>query len=97
MLHERGFKKPWFRIVEVVEPTGRTMADIAAEIAAKRLVPLKDMRGSSRRHEISRARWAAYRQIKLERPDLTSTQVAMYFNRDASSVRHAWRAMEARK
>ena len=88
-------KKPWFSIVEVVEPRGRSMDDIAQEVARKRRVPLRDMRGVTTRADVVAARWEAIDIISRERPDLSSTVIGQYFNRDPSSVCHARAKMRA--
>jgi chromosomal replication initiation ATPase DnaA len=83
------FREPWFSIIEVHESTGRSMADIAAEVAAEHGVEVAALRGSSQANEITWVRRAAFRRIHQERPDLSSGQIARYFHREGSSVRHA--------
>lgn len=83
-------REPWFRIVEVVEANGRSIADIARDVADEHGVSLADIRGSRRTREILRARHQAMMQCRYQRPDLSSGQVAQYFQRDASTVRHLW-------
>lgn len=87
-------REPWFRIIEVRESGGRSMADIAIEAASRTGTRLSELRGGRQSPGISRARRAAFNAIRLERPDLTSQQVAMFFNVEGSTVRHAWRRLE---
>lgn len=87
-------RDPWFRIIEVREAGGRSMADIAREAADAFGVRLADLMGK-RKHPVSRkARRSALNAIRLERTDLSSTQVAMFFDVEASTVRHVWRRLE---
>lgn len=86
--------KPWFRIIEVRERSGLSLADIARQEADRAGVRLADMRGPCRMHNVSRARRAVYCRVRLERPDLTSSQVGRFMRKEASAIRHTWRQME---
>ena len=88
-------KKPWFRIIGVYEGGKRSMADIAAEVARDRGIGLHEMRGEAKPGYVVDARFEAYRRIRQERPNLSSSQVAAYFNKEPSSIRHAWRRQHA--
>ena len=70
------------------------MADIAIEAASSSGVRLSDLRGGRQSPGISKARRVAFDAIRLERPDLTSQQVGLFFNVEGSTVRHAWRRLE---
>jgi hypothetical protein len=85
------FREPWFSIIEVHEPSGRSMADIAAEVAAEHGVEVSDLRGTSRRHKITSVRHDAFLRICRERPELSSAQIARYFHREGSTLRHVIR------
>lgn len=86
-------REPWFRILDVTEDRGRSIADIAAEVALESGVNLRVMRSPLMLDHILAARDKALARIKQERPDLTSSQVGAYFRRDPSVVRHHWRKM----
>lgn len=88
-------KKPWFSIIDVTEKRGRSMADIAAEVAREHRVSLTELRGERHLKYVCAARMEAMVKVRAERPDLSSAQVAAYFNRDPSTVRHTWRKAEA--
>lgn len=83
------FREPWFRILDVVDPRGRSIAEISAEAAREMNVPLDVLRGTLYRHRLHQKRLAVYSRIKAERPDVPSSQIGRYFNRDPSSVRKA--------
>ncbi len=87
--------RPWFRILEIIEPRGRSIADIALSVALTRLVSLNEMRSSTYRGPIRRARYEAFRLIREERPDVSSRIVGDYFRVDPSTVRRAWRMEQA--
>ena len=89
------FRDPWFRIIDVTEPRGLSIADIAREEAEKAGVSLDQLRGRTRKHDVVDVRRRVYDRARVERPDLSSSQIANYMRKDASSVRHAWRRMEA--
>lgn len=84
-------REPWFRIIDVSEGGRRSMADIAKQVADRHRVRLDDMRGERRDRNLAAARREAWAQIKRERPDLTSSQVAIYFHKNGSTIRHVWR------
>lgn len=87
-------REPWFRIVSVSERGGRSMADIVKDVAESRGLTVEDLRGWRNTKPIATARHVAWEQIRVERPDLSSSQVARYFRRDGSTVRHRWLRME---
>lgn len=87
--------RPWFRIIEIIEPRGRSIADIALSVAKDRLVSLSEMRSSTYREPIVRARYEAFRRIRQERPDVSSTLIGEYFRVEPSTVRRAWRMEQA--
>jgi chromosomal replication initiation ATPase DnaA len=82
------FREPWFSIIEVHEPTGRSMADIAAEVAAEHGVEVSRLRGPEQTYNVNAARHAAIRRVSQERPNLSSGQIARFFCRDGSTIRH---------
>ena len=84
-------KRPWFHIIDVIEPRGRSMEDIAAEVARERGVTVVAMRSPRFTIPVFEARCEAMTRISAERPDLVSEQVGRYFNRDGSIVRRIWR------
>lgn len=88
------FREPWFRIIDITEPRGLSLADIAKQEAEKAGVELDVLRGKSQKHGIVRIRRAIYRRIRIERPDLSSSQVAKFMRKDSSTVRHEWSRME---
>lgn len=83
------FREPWFQILDVVDPRGRSIAEISAEAAAEMKVPLEVLRGRLCRHSLYQKRQAIYLRIKAERPDIPSGKIGKYFNRDASTIRQA--------
>lgn len=87
-------RPPWFSIIEVIEPRGRSMHDIASGIAARHCISMALLRGQRRSTTLFAVRKKIYQQIKIERPDLSSGAVARFMNRDGSSVRHAWLQMD---
>lgn len=89
------FRDPWFHILAVYEPRGRSMADIVAEVAYERKISVRDLRSPSQRHQVIAARWEAFRRIRQERPDLSSTVIAGFFRCEPSTVRRVWRSKEA--
>lgn len=84
-------KAPWFSIVDVIEPRGRSIADIVAEVAEKTGVKVGAIRSPLVINRVVAARDAALARIREERPDLGSARVAEFFNRDPSSIRYSWR------
>lgn len=88
------FRKPWFRIVEVVDLRGRSLADIVSDVARKHGISLAELRGSRQNMRVSKARKAAFKALHSERPDLSSNAVATYFRRDPSTIRHIWLAFD---
>ena len=86
-------RDPWFSIVDVIEERGRSIADIAAEVARECGVNLNVMRSPLMLKHVVAARDAALAHILQERPDAPSSYVAAYFNREASTIRHAWRKL----
>jgi len=71
-------------------PHRHRAAVIAAEVAERHGLSVADIRGRSRRAPLVRARWEAMRRT-LNETDLTVSQVARWFRRDESTVRHAVR------
>lgn len=88
-------RKPWFEILEVTEARGPTMHDIVAEVSETHGVHPGVIRGARQDKQAIKARHAALVRVKRERPDLPSTQVALYFRRDSSTIRHHWRKASA--
>jgi hypothetical protein len=84
-------RDPWFSIIDVTEGRGRSIADIAAEVARECRVDLRVMRSALMLTHVLAARDKALARIRQERPDLSSRHVAEYFRRDSSSIRHSWR------
>lgn len=84
------FREPFFRIIDVHEAKGRSVADIVAEVATERGINIRVLRSPLQLGHIASARHEAIARIKAERPDLSSAQVAAYFNRNASTIRHSW-------
>lgn len=89
------FRDPWFQIIDVTEPRGLSLADIARQEAEQAGVAIDQVRGKCQKAPLVRTRRAIYRRVRVERPDLTSTQVAIYMRKDGSTIRHEWRRMEA--
>jgi hypothetical protein len=89
-------RKPFFRILEVREPEGRSIADITAEVAAERRIHIQVLRSPLMLAHILAARDEAITRIMQERPDIPSSQVAAYFNRDPSTIRYSWRRARLR-
>jgi len=87
--------RPWFHIIEVIEPRGRSIADIAQSVAQARRINLNEMRSSTYRGPIKRARHEAFRLIRQERPDLSSTLIGEYFRVEPPTVRRVWRMEQA--
>lgn len=83
------FREPWFCILDVVDPRGRSIAEISAEAAREMKVPLEVLRGTLYSQRLHQKRLVVYSRIKAERPDVRSDQIARYFNREASTIRHA--------
>lgn len=83
------FREPWFQILDVVEKRGRSIADICAEASRDLGVPLPVLRGGARKKRLGRLRRQVYVRIVTERPDVSSTQIGRYFNREASAIRKA--------
>lgn len=84
-------RDPFFRILDVTEARGRSIADIAAEVAGRRQVSLNRLRGRQQDEWARKARHEAILQIKAERPDLSSAVVSQFFGREASVIRRLWR------
>ena len=84
------FRKPWFEILEVIEPRGRSMADIAMRVAARFNTNVSEIRGRRQTQRIAAARRAFCRAVYRERPDLSTSVVADFLGRDRSTVRHMW-------
>jgi len=85
-------KQPWFCIIECDR---RSMTEIVSEIAGRYHVRVADIIGHRRTPVLGMARQEAYDVIRVERPDLTSGQVARFLNRESSTIRHAWRKQQA--
>lgn len=94
IVDEPGPRKPWFRIIDVTELNGRSIADIAAEVAERCNVPMASIRGGRLSPQVVAARKEVLRQIHLERPDLSSGTVAAFLRLESSTVRHHWRNSE---
>lgn len=89
-------RKPWFQILEVVELRGRSIADITIEVAKRRCVDLKEIRGDRQTQLLRDVRKDVYEQIARERPDLSSEVVGAYLRVDGSTIRRFWRTMPER-
>lgn len=89
------FRDPWFRIIEVVEPQGLSLADIVKQVAQRHRTTVERVRSGDRSHKLAAARREIYQRAKRERPDLTSAQIAIFMGKESSVVRHVWRQMEA--
>ncbi len=87
--------RPWFRIIEIIEPRGRSIADIALAVASERKIALRELRSNTWRRHTQQARYEAFRRIRQERPDVSSTLIGEYFRVEASTVRRAWRMEQA--
>jgi hypothetical protein len=88
-------KRPWFHVIEIIEPRGRSIADIALSVARARRIDLDEMRSNTCRLPVQRARHEAYRTIRRERPEVSSSLIANYFRVEASGVRRVWRRESA--
>lgn len=95
MFTEPEFRKPWFRILSVREKSGRSIADIAKEVCTEFDVPVADVRGPRTYSEALKARREFMTRVFYERPDLSSNQVAIFLNKEGSTVRHFWRGLRA--
>lgn len=84
-------REPFFRILEVIEAKGRSIADITGEVADQHGIHIQVLRSPLMLDHIAAARHEAIAKIMIERPDLSSSRVAAYFNRDPSTIRHRWR------
>lgn len=82
------FREPWFRIIDVTEARGPSMADIVAKVMQEEGVSLADIRGGSLNRKIVRARHRAIRAVVAIRKDLCSGTIANFFHIDSSTVRH---------
>lgn len=85
-------REPWFQILEVREEHGRSIADIATDIAERFGLTVADLRSERRSKVIVSARREAFLAIRDERSDLSSSQVGRFFNKEPSTVRHRWKA-----
>jgi chromosomal replication initiation ATPase DnaA len=81
-------RKPWFSIIEVIERSGRSLADIVGEVAREHEVSLDDLRSNRQPPVLRAVRREVVKRVWRERPDLSSTQIGRFLNRDASSIRH---------
>lgn len=88
------FRDPWFRIVEIIDTCGLSLADIVKETAEKHRLRIEDIRGDRRSRRLAAARKEICERARLERPDLTSSQIGFFLRKEGSTVRHAWRQME---
>lgn len=86
-------RKPWFRVLEVIENNGRSIADIVQEIGNRRSVTLREIRGERQTQPLREARKEIYETIAKERPDLSSEVVASFLKCEGSTVRHYWRKL----
>lgn len=86
-------REPWFRIIEVIELNGRSIADIVHEVATEHGVTVTDIRGCRQNMQVRRARSEAMKAVARERPDLSSGQAAIFFRRDGSTIRQQWEKM----
>lgn len=62
---------------------------IVAEVCSKHMVFISDIAGMSRRHKVVRARNEAIYRVKANKPSLSSTQMANWFDRDHVSILYA--------
>lgn len=85
--------KPWFRVLEVIESNGRSIADIVRDVATRHGVTLREIRGDRQTQSLKGVRQEIYRIIATERPDISSGAVAQFLKCDGSTVRHYWRKM----
>ena len=81
-------REPWFEILSITEPAGRSVADIVAGCVRKHRVSLKEMRGAGQSRYVTKARRQTVEAIVVERPDLASRHIASFLNRDPSTIRH---------
>ena len=84
-------RKPWFHVIEVWEPGGRSMADIVNDVVRETGVSLAEIRSLLQFAPVCKARNMAYLRIRAERRDLTSGEVAHFLRKDGSTIRRAWR------
>jgi chromosomal replication initiation ATPase DnaA len=68
--------------------TVRPIEEIVAEKLNFHGVSLVELRGARQSMRLRQVRREALEAVWLERPDLSSGQVAKYFNREGSTVRH---------
>jgi chromosomal replication initiation ATPase DnaA len=80
-------RKPWFSIIEVIERSGRSLADIVGEVAREHEVSLVDLRGNRQPARLRVVRKEVVRRVWSERPDLSSSQIGKFLNRDPSAIR----------
>lgn len=69
------------------------MRDIAREVAAKHLVPVKEMLGRSHKRPLVRARWEAYYRCRHEAHQSLGA-IASLFGRDHTTVWYGLRRYE---
>ena len=84
-------KRPWFTILEIIEPKGRSVIDIIRSVAEEERVAFRDIVGATQIKPVRKARIKAYQRVHAERPDLSSTVAAKFFNREASVLRRFWK------
>lgn len=85
------FREPWFEILAVTEDRGPSLADIAARVAQRHGLTLSTLRGIRQDALAVSARHEFYRECRALRPDLSSTRVGLFINRDGSCARRIWR------
>ena len=66
----------------------RSIEEIVSEILDKAGVSLVEFRGHRQSLRLREVRAAAMLKVWAERPDLSSGEIARYFNREGSTVRH---------
>lgn len=89
------YREPFFEIIDVVEPRGRSMGDIAADVLKGRRVGINEVRSDRRDRFIVNIRKEIISRFMRERRDLSSGQMAIFLNMDASTIRHHWRKLAA--
>lgn len=86
-------KQPWFCIVAELGP--RSVPEIIADVAKRHGITVTELLGQRKPVHVTAARMEAYRIAGEERPDLSSGQIARFFKREGSTIRHAWLKQQA--
>lgn len=84
------FRKPWFRIEAVFENGRRSLADIARDVCERHGITLDDLRSERRNARVYAPRLEFYHATRIERPDLTSSQIARFVCKSPEAVRQGW-------